>query len=44
MRNHDNTEFDFISVGIMVPQNPYWFVSSLGAMFAGGLRLESSLL
>jgi len=24
-------------VGIMVPQNPYWFVSSLGAMFAGGL-------
>ena len=36
MRNHDNAEFDFISVGIMVPQNPYWFVSSLGAMFAGG--------
>jgi len=24
-------------VGIMVPQNPYWFVSSLGAMFASGL-------
>ena len=44
MRNHDNTEFDFISVGIMVPQNPYWFVSSLGAIFAGGLRSESGHL
>ena len=44
MNTNNNKEFDFISVGIMVPQNPYWFVSSLGAMFAGGLRLEPSLL
>ena len=38
------TPFIFESVGIMAPNHPYWFVSSLGAIFAGGLRSESSQL
>ena len=38
------TPFIFESVGIMAPNHPYWFVSSLGAIFAGGLRSESGQL
>ena len=37
-------KYIFQSVGIMAPNHPYWFVSSLGAIFAGGLRSESGHL
>ena len=44
MKMQNLTPFIFESVGIMAPNHPYWFVSSLGAIFAGGLRSESSQL